>query len=334
MMFTLDDSDPDQLSKDMKKILAISDITVDHECFRITKLKGGISNTIYCVTINSTDKLVFKIFGEGSEKFFNRQQEIEIRKLLSNNNLGAEFISQFSNGICYRFIEGKDMFKNYDAKDPEIAALITTKMAQIHQIPYQRKEICLWPLLEKLISLVPEFKDSLVDGVFDTRQDLTKELKFLRTLLENCSSPVVLCHNDLNLNNILYNISDNSIHFIDIEFAGSNYAAYDIANQIVQTCEFESYDNPKFDFINDLPSKDFQLDWLSKYYTELNLEKTIEEILDTYNLVQKFILCSHLCWGSFALVQDKHSKIDFKFKFYAKERLQEYSRWKNIVINM
>jgi ethanolamine kinase len=46
---------------------------------------------------------------------------------------------------------------------------------------------------------------------------------------------LVFCHNDLLLANILHDKGKDAIAFIDFEYAGPNYQAYDIANHF---CEF------------------------------------------------------------------------------------------------
>lgn len=53
--------------------------------------------------------------------------------------------------------------------------------------------------------------------------------------LTQLDSPIVFCHNDLLLGNILYDRSKKTVNFIDFEYAGPNYQAYDIANHF---CEF------------------------------------------------------------------------------------------------
>jgi len=64
----------------------------------------------------------------------------------------------------------------------------------------------------------------------------------MKTKLEELNSPIGFCHNDLLLANILYDQEKHSIHFIDFEYAGLNYLAYDIANHF---CEFagNNYEN-------------------------------------------------------------------------------------------
>jgi thiamine kinase-like enzyme len=63
-----------------------------------------------------------------------------------------------------------------------------------------------------------------------SKAKLTKELEWLMAHLEKFRSPLVLCHNDLLLGNIIYDERSNVVHFIDFEYAGPNYQAYDIAN--------------------------------------------------------------------------------------------------------
>lgn len=61
-------------------------------------------------------------------------------------------------------------------------------------------------------------------------ESLNKELQWLIGYLEIFGNPVVFCHNDLLLGNILHDVLNKTVHFIDFEYAGPNYQAYDIAN--------------------------------------------------------------------------------------------------------
>ena len=65
--------------------------------------------------------------------------------------------------------------------------------------------------------MAPEFDDYKY-GVFKCKKDVQDELLYLKKLLEDCHSPLVFCHLDLNIPNILYDGSD--VHFIDVEYAG------------------------------------------------------------------------------------------------------------------
>lgn len=67
------------------------------------------------------------------------------------------------------------------------------------------------------------------------KEKLKEELDWLEEKLTKLNNPIVFCHNDLLLGNILHEKNSHSIEFIDFEYAGPNYQAYDIANHF---CEF------------------------------------------------------------------------------------------------
>ncbi|CAK8691900.1 unnamed protein product [Clavelina lepadiformis] len=82
--------------------------------------------------------------------------------------------------------------------------------------------------------------DSIIDGGLtvarkNEEQVLRKEVDELESCLTNLNSPIVFCHNDILLHNVIYNEYAEKISFIDYEYAGFNYQAYDIGNHF---CEF------------------------------------------------------------------------------------------------
>jgi len=83
---------------------------------------------------------------------------------------------------------------------------------------------------------IHRFRKIFPQGVRSLRADI----ETVKTLLENIGSPVVFCHNDLLLTNILVQ-SDNSVGgspvsvaIIDYEYAMFNYYAFDIANHFIE----------------------------------------------------------------------------------------------------
>lgn len=69
---------------------------------------------------------------------------------------------------------------------------------------------------------------------------LRADIELLKTVLEKIGSPVVFCHNDLLLTNIILQrdtaAGDRPINvaFIDYEYAMPNYQAFDIANHFIE----------------------------------------------------------------------------------------------------
>lgn len=157
--------------------------------------------------------------------------------------------------------------------------------------------------------------------------------------MEQClikeQSPIVFCHNDLLLKNIVYNEKQNKVTFIDFEYSNYNYQAFDIANHFCEFCGVDSFDPNLF------PSKEFQLKWLRIYlqkwyllkndFNSTNIETNIQNL---YKTVKKFTIAAHLYWGIWALVQACNSSIDFDYLTFAYNRLEEYFKSKNEQINL
>ena len=60
------------------------------------------------------------------------------------------------------------------------------------------------------------------------------EYQTLKDSLSKLESPIVFCHNDLLLTNVLHNQVENKVTFIDFEYAAYNLQAFDIANHFAE----------------------------------------------------------------------------------------------------
>lgn len=78
------------------------------------------------------------------------------------------------------------------------------------------------------------FVFSRFEKVIKSHSSLLHEYQTLKDSLSKIDSPVVFCHNDLLLTNILYNQERNQVTFIDFEFAAYNAQAFDIANHFAE----------------------------------------------------------------------------------------------------
>jgi ethanolamine kinase len=116
--------------------------------------------------------------------------------------------------------------------------------------------------------------------------------------------------------------------FIDMEYGGLSYAAFDIANHF---CEFVGCDG-ELDYERWLPSKEYQMDWIQEYLADRDNSIIRQEVVEVvYNLVQQFMLCAHLLWSVWAVIQAENSDIEFDFVDYALQRFREYQRWKLVL---
>ncbi|CBY34367.1 unnamed protein product [Oikopleura dioica] len=143
--------------------------------------------------------------------------------------------------------------------------------------------------------------------------------------LANQTTPLVVCHNDLLLNNFLYDKNISSMKIIDYEYLAPNPAAFDIANhfnEFVGTDDFGPDDYPKY-----LPDDSFIRWWLIEYLREfLGREPTEEELISYERSVKDMMPLSHYFWASWSMVQVEASVLDFDYVTYAKLRFDEAER--------
>merc|ERR1712098_868426 len=132
------------------------------------------------------------------------------------------------------------------------------------------------------------------------------------------SASLVFCHNDINMPNTILDESTGEISFIDWEHGGYSYAAFDIANHFVEfafECDLE-----KMDYDRSIPSKKFQMEWITCYLREKKrLEESKgaeeEEVNGLYEDVQKFMLCSHLLrslWSWVLCINSQDSSFNYQ----------------------
>jgi len=288
----------------------------------------GITNKLlgaWC--LEKMDMVLVRVYGSGTEKIIDRKMELENMMKVDKMGCGSKLYGSFNNGLCYQFIHGEIMSQDM-LVDKEIYRSVARMMATIHTIQVEKKPL-LWERLELFISCCNPVNDRLKEE-WMTKKQLIVEVNNLKALLESCSSQVVFCHNDALLANIVVQKKANTVTFIDMEYGGPNYAAFDIANHF---CEFVGCDG-ELDYDRWLPSKEYQMDWIQEYLTHrVTIMPRQEEVEEIYKMVQQFMLCAHLLWSVWAVIQAENSDIEFDFVYYALQRFREYKRWK-VVLGM
>nr|XP_033807465.1 ethanolamine kinase 1 isoform X1 [Geotrypetes seraphini] len=120
----------------------------------------------------------------------------------------------------------------------------------------------------------------------------------------------------------------NDVQFIDYEYSGYNYQAYDIGNHFNEFAGLNEVDYSLF------PDRALQEQWLRSYleaykeYKGFDKDVSEKEVEVLYVQVNQFALASHFFWGLWALIQAKYSTIDFDFLGYAIVRLNQYFKMK------
>jgi len=292
----------------------------------------GITNKLIGAWVNDIKECVLvRVYGIGTHAIIDRKQEIKNMQKVHNIGGGSELYATFENGIAYQFIPG-DILTEPMAKDPKISKLVAEMMAVIHNIEIKNGEGGLWTRFEKFINLIPtsltnKANEKRMKNEFLSREEMLTEYNMLKELLDKETIPLVFCHNDALLPNIVY--QEGKVVFIDLEYGGPGPAAFDIANHF---CEHTGADGV-LDYDRFYPSTEFQLVWIAAYLKHYNRitkkpPPTDDEVADMFGLVDKFNLVSHLHWSAWALIQAENSNIDFDFVDYAIQRLKEYRKRK------
>ena len=273
------------------------------------------------------DTVLIRVYGLGTEKIIDRRVEVENMVMYHKLGQGSKLYATFNNGICYQFLHG-DLVSQDNVFLPEVSRAVARGMAQLHTVPIRSSQPVMWERLEQFIRVCnPTLSPKLVSG-WASREELYQEASLLRSHLETTSSPVVFCHNDALLANIVIQPTNNEVAFIDLEYGAPNYAAFDIANHF---CEFTGADG-QLDYGRWLPSKDYQLDWIAEYLRhKTGQAATRDQLEEVFDSVRKFMLCAHLQWSIWSVIQAENSSLDFDFVDYALQRLNEYKRWKSVV---
>ncbi|XP_066141238.1 ethanolamine kinase isoform X1 [Euwallacea fornicatus] len=300
---------------------------------RFKLLTDGITNKLIgCLPDDApeTETVLVRVYGNKTDLLIDRKAETRNILLLSKHGLAPNLYATFENGLAYRFQPGCTLTK-VSVRRPEIYSLVAKKMARLHKVKVDavdKPSPFIWKKSRDFLNLVPEefsapkTRKRYKDLALPSQTDLNEEIIELQKILEKTKTPVVFCHNDLLLGNVVFTEEENDVTFIDYEYAAFNYQPYDIANHFA---EFVGIDVNQLDYSKDFPSKDFQKDWIRVYLQEFNGSAPDEnQVEDLCTNVIKFVLVSHLFWGIWALIQAEHSNIEFDYLLFAKVRLDEY----------
>ncbi|XP_052592931.1 ethanolamine kinase 2 isoform X2 [Peromyscus californicus insignis] len=259
------------------------------EQVRTKRFKDGITNKLVACYVEEDmrDCVLVRVYGERTELLVDRENEVRNFQLLRAHGCAPRLYCTFQNGLCYEYMQGV-------ALGPE----------HIRE-----------PNLFSLSADVPKV------------EVLGQELAWLKEHLSQLESPVVFCHNDLLCKNIIYDSIKGHVRFIDYEYAGYNYQAFDIGNHFNEFAGVNEVDYCRY------PDREIQLQWLH-YYLEAQkgAAPTPREVERLYAQVNKFALASHFFWGLWALIQNQYSTISFDFLRYAVIRFSQYFKVKPQVL--
>ncbi|BFZ15905.1 hypothetical protein BsWGS_18945 [Bradybaena similaris] len=302
---------------------------------------GFTNKLLGCYLDGDLDSMVLvRVNGEGSDVVVNRDGELDTFCLLAAAGCAPPVYCVFNNGIAYGFFPGEPLDER-TVRKPTIQRLIAEELVRYHSACRQGGSQLETPVrsqyrerVQYWINIIPDsFDDPVKQKIFETeiptRSELQQELLEIVDNLDSHCMPIVFSHNDLLLKNIIYNPEKDAVHFIDYEYAFYNYEAYDIGNHFA---EYAGMAVVNYDLY---PSPEEQLPWL-RYYLECKAKaegKSDREVTDRdverlYIQANSCACAAHFFWAVWALLQAKHSVIDFDYIRFASIRLTEYFRRK------
>eukprot|EP00026_Physarum_polycephalum_P007428 Phypoly_transcript_07488.p1 GENE.Phypoly_transcript_07488~~Phypoly_transcript_07488.p1 ORF type:complete len:413 (+),score=76.56 Phypoly_transcript_07488:369-1607(+) len=309
---------------------------VDKDKIKLEQFHNATSNRVFKCSYKKTSVMI-RIHGEGSSKLVDRAQELKFaRDLGTMVRTPFQIYCTFNNGFVAKYLEAHGI--TLSEMSGSLAEEIADVFADWHKVrthlnPFKRgTERGIWKTLDDWIivakSVVPTEELSPV----------LEEIEYMKQFIwQNHNidiEPLALCHNDLNVANILYNENakkSQRVLFIDYEYSGWNYAAYDLGNHF---CEYAGVGDIDF---SRYPNEETRKAFLRRYLLSLTPKENVTEkqLQDFVEEVEHYAQVSHLVWHLWALVishTSQHTE-GFDYKAYAKIRMEEYLKRKEVLEN-
>ncbi|KAK2634386.1 hypothetical protein Ddye_029178 [Dipteronia dyeriana] len=294
----------------------------------VIPLKGAMTNQVFQIKWPTkagkvSRKVLLRLYGEGVEVFFDRDDEIRTFEFMSKHGQGPRLLGRFPNGRVEEFINARTLSAS-DMRDPGIAALIAAKMKEFHDLDMSGpKKACLWDRMRNWLkaanSLSPpeEAKSFRLDAIDEEISMLEKELR-------GTNQRLGFCHNDLQYGNIMIDEETKSITIIDYEYASYNPIAYDLANHFCEMAADYHTETPHLLDYSKYPDLEERQRFLLAYMGSTGDQLNDVEMSQLLEDVEKYTLASHLIWGLWGIISEHVNEIDFDYIEYARQRFYQY----------
>ncbi len=294
------------------------------DAFRLEKVMGGLSNEVFVVTMTDTstsfpEKMILRVYGKESEAWMNRALELDVIRVASSVGLAPYVLKCWRGGRLESFVPGRTLTPWKDLYDIRVLSRLATRVATLHRCPLpsasrntSRLERWIKDWGERARAVHPEWVDRAIQGY---------------RAWTSPSDTLVLCHNDLNVSNLLWEEETGNIHLIDYEYAGWNYRGYDLANLYCEVYMHNATENwPHFkceSVTKGWTKKHFRYfcrEYIRVYTQQEDVSDADIELLQSE--VKQFEPLSHLVWGLWGLMQSRNTDVSFGYVEYGLCRLR------------
>ncbi|ONK66437.1 uncharacterized protein A4U43_C06F8030 [Asparagus officinalis] len=329
----------ERIPKEAKKILHElasdwSDVA-DFRALEVIPLKGAMTNEVYQIkwpTAGRSRKVLVRIYGEGVDVFFDREDEIRTFECMSRHGQGPRLLGRFSNGRVEEFINARTL-SAADLRDPDVSALIALKLREFHYLDVPGpKNVLLWERLRNWLEAAQSRCPSEEAEEFRLNV-IGEDINTLEKLLSEEGQRIGFCHNDLQYGNIMIDEQTRQITIIDYEYATFNPVAYDIANHFCEMAADYHTETPHVLDYTKYPDLEERKRFVQVYLRSSGSDKEAQdaEVENLLQYIEKYTLASHLVWGLWGIISAHVNEIDFNYMEYARQRFQQYRLRKPLI---
>ena len=281
--------------------------------------RGWTNNVLRVVSEERRVAVVVRFFGAFTEYLVDRDQEQAVLRANGTRVFGA-----FLNGCVISYTPGRTLTPEDVARQP-VRRMMAKAVAAFHRLrPAVRKRPQFFRLCNQLLNNYPPFSVGDKDGghVLPAREVLQNEVRFLEKTLARVRGPVVLCHNDLTLKNFVLDEAGRTVRLIDVEYAGWNFQASDLAGLFCEWCG-EEMDWSRF------PDRTERYEFVKLYLEHYTRDSLfVRDINALCAQVDQFQLLVNLWWAIWGFVNTAISEEPTSFYNYAQRRLDRYNELK------
>eukprot|EP00262_Sarcandra_glabra_P005770 TRINITY_DN1758_c0_g1_i1.p1 TRINITY_DN1758_c0_g1~~TRINITY_DN1758_c0_g1_i1.p1 ORF type:complete len:350 (-),score=69.17 TRINITY_DN1758_c0_g1_i1:75-1124(-) len=300
----------------------------DAKALQVIQLKGAMTNEVFQIMWQTESgflprKALMRIYGEGVEVFFDRDDEIRTFECMSKHGQGPRLLGRFPNGRIEEFIHARTLSAS-DLRDPEISALIAAKLREFHDLDMPGPaNVRLWDRLRNWLNVAKRLSSSEEAKEFclDT---IDEEIAMLENELSGENQRIGFSHNDLQYGNIMIDEETKAVTIIDYEYSSYNPIAFDLANHFCEMAADYHTETPHILDYNKYPGIEERKGFVHVYLSSSGKETIALEVEKLLRDIEKYTLASHLLWGLWGIISGHVNDIDFDYIQYARQRFQQY----------
>ncbi|CAA7043242.1 unnamed protein product [Microthlaspi erraticum] len=294
---------PREVKEALQAIASEWEDVIDSKALLVIPLKGAMTNEVFQIKWPTREsgpsrKVLVRIYGEGVDIFFDREDEIRTFEFMSKHGHGPLLLGRFGNGRIEEFLHARTLSAP-DLRDPEISGRIASRMKEFHglEMPGVKKAL-LWDRLRNWLSACKRLASP-------------EEAKSFRLDV-------------MEYGNIMMDEETKAITIIDYEYSCYNPVAYDIANHFCEMAADYHTETPHIMDYSKYPGVEERQRFLKTYMSSSGEEPSdamVEKLLED---VEKYTLASHLTWGLWGIISEHVNEIDFDYMEYARQRFEQY----------